>query len=190
MTQSATTTAPVHTYATRIRQNITIKPSTRLRHSPEPHRKLRPAPPPPTDTALQDDCPPSLETRFPGSSRRPPSRRCNKPCLSFNRAGAPFRCTSFPSLNVPFPIVSPQDNRAVTIKDLAEIVCGAGSGLSKVCHNMTLISLSIYFKKNFTQCIRRLPGHHDLHTVSSASLRCSTGPAPSSPARSIRNSFR
>ncbi|KAK0228335.1 hypothetical protein IW262DRAFT_1263733 [Armillaria fumosa] len=133
MTQSATTTAPVHAYATRIRQNITIKPSTRLRHSPEPHRKLRPAPAPLPDTAFQDDCPPPLETRFPA------------PHVVLH----PDDATSRVFHSIARALLS-VDNRAVTIKDLAEMCVAQGLA----CQNVSAASQAIttYIRSHLHRC--------------------------------------
>ena len=51
-------TSPQHSYATRIRQNIIIKPSARLRNSPVPpssHRKLKSPDFPPPHIILHPD---------------------------------------------------------------------------------------------------------------------------------------
>ncbi|KAG7452716.1 uncharacterized protein BT62DRAFT_22170 [Guyanagaster necrorhizus] len=136
MTQSVTTTAPVHTYATRIRQNITIKPSTRLRHSPEPHRKLRPAPAPAPgacETGLRADCPGPAETSFPS------------PHVVLHPEDASSRV--FHSIARALLSV---DNRAVTIKDLAEMCVAQGLA----CQNVSAASQAIttYIRSHLHRC--------------------------------------
>ncbi|KAK0459514.1 uncharacterized protein EV420DRAFT_1307187 [Desarmillaria tabescens] len=134
MTQSATTTAPVHAYATRIRQNITIKPSTRLRQSPEPHRKLRPAPAPAaTETGLRDDYPAAPETRFPS------------PHVVLH----PDDATSRVFHSIARALLS-VDNRAVTIKDLAEMCVAQGLA----CQNVSAASQAIttYIRSHLHRC--------------------------------------
>ncbi|KAK0210544.1 hypothetical protein DFS33DRAFT_1466414 [Desarmillaria ectypa] len=134
MTQSATTTTPVHLYATRIRQNITIKPSTRLRQSPEPHRKLRPAPAPAlSETGLRDDYSTAPETRFPSS----------------HVVLHPDDATSRVFHSIARALLS-VDNRAVTIKDLAEMCVAQGLA----CQNVSAASQAIttYIRSHLHRC--------------------------------------
>ncbi|GLB35350.1 hypothetical protein LshimejAT787_0209150 [Lyophyllum shimeji] len=122
-----------HSYGTRIRQNIVIKPSARLRQSPEPHpqpqRKPKPAPTP--KSALSPPNPNFPQFPPPGIVLHPDDAN-SKVFMAIGR--------SFLSV----------DNRAMTIKDLAEMTVKFGL----VCQNVSAASQAIttYIRTHMQRC--------------------------------------
>ncbi|KAG6832416.1 hypothetical protein H0H87_001576 [Tephrocybe sp. NHM501043] len=110
-----------HSYATRIRQNISIKPSIRLRHSPAP---LSQPTPPAAPTAYPQFPPPGIVLH--------PDDANSKVFLAIGR--------SFLSV----------DNRAMTIKDLADMTVTFGL----VCQNVSAASQAIttYIRTHMHRC--------------------------------------
>ncbi|KAF5387113.1 hypothetical protein D9615_001865 [Tricholomella constricta] len=123
-----------HSYGTRIRQNILIKPSLRLRQSPDPQpqqqRKPKPAHP------LKSAPPPSSQHSFP---QFPP------PGIVLH----PDDATSKVFLAIGRSFLS-VDNRAMTIKDLAEMTVTFGL----VCQNVSAASQAIttYIRTHMQRC--------------------------------------
>ncbi|KAG5644991.1 hypothetical protein DXG03_007268 [Asterophora parasitica] len=119
-----------HSYATRIRQNIVIKPSIRLRQSPDPRPRpsklANPATPatPQQPAALPQFPPPGIVLH--------PDDATSKVFLAIGR--------SFLSV----------DNRAMTIKDLAEMTVTFGL----VCQNVSAASQAIttYIRSHIQRC--------------------------------------
>ncbi|KAF9466298.1 hypothetical protein BDZ94DRAFT_1306292 [Collybia nuda] len=124
-----------HSYATRIRQNILIKPSARLRQSPDP----------------------------PTQPRKVKSTPSTKP-LPVQASHLPFNIPQFPP---PHVVLHPDDanskvflaigrsflsvdNRAMTIKDLAEMTVKFGL----VCQNVSAASQAIttYIRTHMSRC--------------------------------------
>ncbi|KAG6821174.1 hypothetical protein H0H93_005394 [Arthromyces matolae] len=109
---------PTHSYATRIRHNVPIKPALRLRYSPQPQQ-----PSLPSDTWPQFP--------LPGIVLHPDDAN-SKVLLAIGRA----------FLSV--------DNRAMTIKDLSEMVVTFGL----ICQNMNATSQAIttYIRSHIQRC--------------------------------------
>ncbi|KAJ7752036.1 hypothetical protein B0H16DRAFT_813927 [Mycena metata] len=109
---------PQHTYGTRIRHNIRLKPSHRLRHSPPPHRKQK-------STSQPIVFPPPHVVLHPDDAN-------SKVFLALGRS------------------LMSVDNRAMTIKDLAESVVAHGL----VCQNVSAASQAIttYIRTHMQRC--------------------------------------
>ncbi|KAF8061528.1 hypothetical protein FPV67DRAFT_283807 [Lyophyllum atratum] len=124
---------PPHSYGTRIRQNIIIKPSVRLRQSPDPQPQRRPKPTPtPKSTAPAPDAHTNFPQFPPPGIVLHPDDANSKVFLAIGR--------SFLSV----------DNRAMTIKDLAEMTVSFGL----VCQNVSAASQAIttYIRTHMQRC--------------------------------------
>ncbi|KAJ6546498.1 hypothetical protein DFH09DRAFT_1249058 [Mycena vulgaris] len=113
---------PQHTYGTRIRHNIRIKPSARLRQSP---------PPPPPHRRARSDQPSTLVFPPPHVVLHPDDAN-SKVFLALGRS------------------LMSVDNRAMTIKDLAEMTVLHGL----VCQNVSAASQAIttYIRTHMQRC--------------------------------------
>lgn len=116
-----------HTYGTRIRQNILIKPSARLRQSPDPPspaRKIVHKSPPENNTSSSNNFPqfpPPHIVLHPDDANSRVFLAIGRSFLSVVRPYPDATTSSLSDLPS-----SCQDNRAMTIKDLAEMTVNFG----------------------------------------------------------------
>jgi hypothetical protein len=121
-----------HQYGTRIRQNIVIKPSARLRQSPDPPpqpRKIKPILP--LKPSSVDSTPPNNFPQFPPPHIvLHPDDANSKVFLAIGRSFLSVVCPVYSFVyGASLPHSKPvcyQDNRAMTIKDLAEMTVNFG----------------------------------------------------------------
>lgn len=123
-----------HQYGTRIRSNSVMKPSTRLRQSPDPPRRIKPAPLPRAKApAASKEPPPTQMPVFPPANTMLHSDDANsKVFMAIGR--------SFVSV----------DNKAMTIKDLAEMTMKFGL----MCQNVSAAGQAIttYIRNHLQRC--------------------------------------
>lgn len=122
-----------HSYGTRIRQNITIKPSARLRQSPDPpvlkiNRKLKPSPTSTTTTTSSTQHEPtnSLPFPFPPNVILHPEDALSKTLLAMAKSFWSVVRNAYLQILTFLFIIFFKDNRAMTIKDLSEMVLQFG----------------------------------------------------------------
>lgn len=186
---------PHHQYGTRIRSNSVMRPSARLRQStdsPAPPRRIKPVPVAKGKAASPSTEPPPVDMPiFPPPHVMLHSEDANnKVLLAIGRSFVSVVRRVFVSISVKSAsfTLSSQDNKAMTIKDLAEMTIKYGLMCQK-CVCLSLTPDMVTHVLMYAQCIRGRPGHHHIYPQPSSTVRI-TGrpPSPIAP-RSLWNSF-